>query len=334
MIKEIRFNMNVEPFISVILPIYNIEKYLDKCMNSVLNQTYSNLEIIMVDDGSTDNCPILCDYYKKKDKRVVVFHKENGGLSDARNYGIERAKGEYITCIDPDDYVDLDYIEYLLSLLKKYKTDMAIAQHRVHYDNGDIKEKGKSGDEDIPTEICLERLLYHDVIDTSAWGKLYHKSLFDNVKYPKGKIFEDIGTTYNLMIQCDHIAVGYESKYNYVFHNNSIVNSRFKPNKMDLIEMTDKMGKDVLQKFPRLKDAVLRRRVYSRISTLNQMINVEGYQKERRELIDYIKSCRRSVLMNSRTPKRDKIAIILLSINYQLYRFFWLLYQNYIMTEK
>ena len=110
------------PLISVVLPIYNIESYLDRCMKAVLNQTYSNLEILMVDDGSPDNCPQICDRYAEQDSRVRALHKENGGLSDARNYGIARARGEYITCIDPDDYVDPDYVEYLYRLIDKYET--------------------------------------------------------------------------------------------------------------------------------------------------------------------------------------------------------------------
>lgn len=326
-------NMCEEPLISVVLPIYNISGYLDKCMVSVLNQTYSNLEIIMVDDGSTDESPAICDSYKERDSRIVVYHKSNGGLSDARNYGIERANGLYITCIDPDDYVDLDYIEYLQMLVRKYNTKMAICQHRVHYGNGSLKENGMLGDEMIDNEKSIERMLYHDVIDTSAWAKLYHRELFLNVKYPKGKIFEDIATTYALMLQCDYIAVGYESKYNYVFHNNSIVNGKFKSNKLDLIEMTDNMGMAVLRKYPNLNEAVLRRRVYARISTLNQMLNVSGYDCERKEILSFIKSNRGLILNNKKAPKRDKIAIIILSISYRIYRCCWLTYQRKIMGE-
>ena len=126
------------PLISVVLPIYNIESYLDRCMEAVLNQTYSNLEILMVDDGSPDGCPQICDRYAEQDSRVRALHKENGGLSDARNYGIARARGEYITCIDPDDYVDPDYVEYLYRLIDKYETRMSICQHVTEYDNGSV----------------------------------------------------------------------------------------------------------------------------------------------------------------------------------------------------
>ena len=316
----------MQELISVILPVYNVEKYLLKCMISLFEQTYSNLEFIIVDDGSEKVCAELCDSFLQKDDRVVVYHKMNGGLSNARNYGIERANGEYITCIDPDDYVDKDYIEYLYRTLKKYECRMSICQHRVIYDNGNKKDFGNSGDEVVKTEDCLERMLYHEVIDTSAWAKLYHKSLFQNVKYPYGKLYEDIGTTYALMLQCDHIAVGYESKYNYIFHSNSIVNGTFKLSKFDLLEMTDKMAGDVLSVYPDLANAVRRRQVYARISTLNQMLNVTQYEKEKKQLINYILKYRMNILKNKKAPKRDKIAIILLGVSYKLYRTCWLEY--------
>ncbi len=322
-----------EPLISVILPIYNVEKYLPKCMESLLAQTYYNLELIMVDDESGEVCATLCDEYASRDKRIKVYHKKNGGLSDARNYGISHSSGEYITCIDPDDYVDKDYVEYLYTLLKKYQCLMSICQHRVRYDNGTVRDYGAKGDEVISTEKCLERMLYHDVIDTSAWAKLYHRSLFQDVSYPVGKLFEDIGTTYRLMVQCNKIAVGYESKYNYIFHENSIVNSDFSPNKLDLIEMTDKMARDVLRIYPKLESATKRRQVYARFSTLNQMLDTTNYDAEKKEIISYIKENKSNVLKNPRTPKRDKVALLLISCGYRYYRFFWKEYRKVIMKK-
>ena len=323
------------PLISVVLPIYNIESYLDRCMESVLHQTYDNLEILMVDDGSTDSCARKCDEYAAGDPRIKALHKVNGGLSDARNYGIEHSTGEYITCIDPDDYVDSDYVEYLYSLIAKYGRKMSICQHITEYDNGSVKDHGARGDEDMSPETCIGRMLYHDVIDTSAWAKLYHRSLFDTISFPVGRIFEDIGTTYRLMMQCeDGIAVGYESKYHYIYHMNSIVNSSFSPRKLDLLEMTDKMGHDVAQAYPALKQAVLRRRVYARFSTLNQMLHAEGVDKERGRIIRFILHYRNVILRDPHAPKRDKIALILLSINYNLYKKFWTTYQSTLFERK
>lgn len=313
------------PLISVVLPIYNVKKYLNKCMNSVLKQTYKNIEIIMVDDGSTDGSGEYCEVLAGKDDRIIVYHKTNGGLSDARNYGIARSKGKYITCVDSDDYIDEDYVDYLFQLIVKYDTRMSICQHRVVSEKNYIKDYGSFGDEKMSSVNCIERMLYHDIIDTSAWAKMYEKSLFDDIKYPKGKLYEDIATTYKLFIKSSSIAVGYESKYNYIIRKTSIVNSEFNIGKFDLLDMTDKMAKDVKNEFPELMPAIVRRRVYARFSTLNQMLNINDYHNERKKIIDFIKKNRRYVLCNKRAPFRDKLAIILLSINYKLYKLIWTL---------
>ena len=330
--KEKVQNDIIDKLISIIIPVYKVEAYIDRCIKSVIQQTYRNIEIILVDDGSPDKCGSICEYYSQRDKRILVFHKTNAGLSDARNYGIEKANGEYIVFIDSDDYVDADYIAYLYNLILKYKTRMSICQHRTLYDNGSIKDQNTETDEVLDTNICLERMLYHDRIDTAAWAKMYHRDLFRKVLYPKGRIFEDIGTTYALMLQCRKIAVGYASKYNYVFHNNSIVNGQFTIKKLDMIDMTDKMASDVIEIFPALENAVIRRRVYARFSTLNQMLNEkERYNDIRVGIIGFIMNNGKLVLKNKKAPKRDKMAIILLRINYKLYKWIWLKYQNYIM---
>lgn len=315
-----------KPLISVILPVYNVEDYIDRCMESVCSQSYSNLEIILIDDGSTDSSSVKCDQYAQKDSRIVVYHKENGGLSDARNYGIERANGEYITCIDSDDYVDKDYVDYLYALLSDDKTMMSICQHRVLFDSGKVKDFGSDGKDVLTNKVCIERMLYHDIIDTSAWAKLYHRTLFSDVKYPYGKLFEDIGTTYKLMLKCDKISVGYQSKYNYIVRSNSIVNCAFNPKKLDLLETTDKMAEDVLNVYPELEKAVLRRRVYARFSTLNQMLNTKDYTNERSQIIDFINKNKKDILSDEKIPKRDVLGIKLLSCGYFVYKICWGLY--------
>lgn len=311
------------PLISIILPVYNIEEYLNKCIDSLFKQTYTNIELVIVDDGSSDICSKLCDSYVELDDRVKVFHKSNGGLSDARNYGILKAKGEFVTCVDPDDYVDSDYVEYLYTLIKTFNTKMSICQHRVVYKDHCIDYGKEIDSEMLSAEQCIERMLYHDVIDTSAWAKLYHKSLFDNVTYPVGKLFEDIATTYKLMIQSETIAVGYESKYSYCYRNSSIVNNHFSIKKLDLLEMTDKMADEVNSVFPALNRATIRRQVYARFSTLNQMIGVDNVDKQRNDIIDFIKMHSKNVFRNPKTPRRDKVAIILLELSYPLYEFIW-----------
>lgn len=315
--------MKMNSLISIIVPVYNVVEYLDKCMESLLFQTYTNIEIVVVNDGSTDKSYEKCLEYSRKDDRIKLYDKENGGLSDARNYGIKKATGEYVTCVDSDDYVDSDYIEYLYELICKYGTDVSVAQHRV-VGNDFVKDFGNQGDEVLTDKECISRMLYHDVIDTSAWAKLYRRDMFDDILYPVGKLFEDISTTYKLFIKSGKVAVGYESKYNYVYRKTSIVNSKFNIKKLELMEMTDLMAKEVEEKYPDLKRAIIRRQVYSRISTLNQLVSVDGeYASKVNEIIAYIKSRAKIVITDKQAPMRDKIAIILLSVSYKLYKFTW-----------
>ena len=323
--------MSTTPLISVVLPVYNKTEYLPDCMDTLLNQTYTNLEILLVDDGSTDGSAALCDAYAERDHRVRALHKINGGVSDARNYGIGHASGEYITQVDPDDTVDPDYVEYLYELLVKYDAVMSICQHRVLFHNGKVEDFGGEGDCKADAEWCLERMLYHDVIDVSCWGKLYHRSLFDGFSYPKGRIFEDHAATYILFMKSPVIAVGFASKYNYIMHDVSIVHDSFSVRKLDLLPATDRMGRDILSSYPHLYRAVLRRRVYARLSTINQMLYTREYEKEKKRMIDFVKRHAKEILSDPKAPKRDKAAVLALQAGYPFYKAAW---QSYLYIKK
>ena len=307
----------MKPLISVILPIYNVAQFLPRCIESVCSQTYDNLEIILVDDGSPDDCGDICDKYAEKDNRIVVVHKQNGGLSDARNKGAEIANGEYITFIDSDDYVTDTYVEYLYSLIEKYHTRMSLCTHTVVFEKGNNIIYGNGKDEVLTTEICLERMLYDDVINTSAWAKLYETEMVRKFPYPVGKLFEDIATTYKFFMECGTIACGYKSQYFYMLRSSSIVYQKFNMKKLELLEMTDIMAN------PQLKTAIRRRQLYARFSTLNQFQNVNGYKNEKKELISYIRKNKDCVIKNSKAPKRDKLAVIALSFGYPVYKLCW-----------
>ncbi len=313
----------MKPLISVVLPIYGVEGYLDRCVESVLEQTYDNIEVILVDDGSKDNCPQKCDEWAKRDSRIVVLHKENGGLSDARNKGTEMAKGEYITYIDSDDFVDKTYVEYLYGLIEKNKTPMSLCTHTVVFPDGKENVIGDGTQEVLEAEDCLRRMLYDDVVNTSAWAKLYQIDLAKKYLYPKGKLYEDIGTVYQYFIESKKIACGYESHYFYMLRENSIVTGAFNSRKLELLEMTDKMAKDVKEVFPELEEAIIRRQVYARFSTLNQLADVKGKKEIKKMLIRYIAQYRWRLLKNSLVPKRDKFAIVALMFGYPVYKLGW-----------
>lgn len=315
------------PLISVIVPVYNVEEYLPRCVDTIVNQTHKNLEIILVDDGSTDRSGAMCDEFARKDARIEVIHKANGGLSDARNVGIDRARGDFITFIDSDDSVETDMIEYLLGLIKKFNVDMSVSSHTVVFDDHK-KILGDGREESLTAQECIRKMLYHRDVDTSAWAKLYRAHIFNSIRYPEGKLFEDIATTYKTFIASGRVGCGYVSKYNYYVRGSSIVRSTFSARKFDLLEMTDRMGRDVIEKFPTLEGAILRRRVYARFSTLNQLDGVAGYADERRQMIDFIKEHRREVFFDSQAPLRDKAAILCLALGEGFYHFAWRLFQH------
>lgn len=330
-----RDKMN-NPCISIVVPVYCVEQYLSRCLDSIIAQTYKNLDIILVDDGSTDSSDLICDEYQNEDKRIRTFHKENGGLSDARNYGIMKAKGSYITFIDSDDYVTPDYVEFLYNLISKNNYPMAVCSLYTCFTNSNkIIDNGNGTIAELSGKECIQKMCYHQLVDTCAYAKLYDIRLFKNVRFPVGKIFEDIGTVYKLFAQCNKIVCGFQPKYYYMIRPNSIVTSSFSESKLDMLYMVDNMADYVMKKYPDLRKAVIRRQVYGRFSTLNQMLDVSGekYISIREDIINFIKENQQMVLRDNQAPIRDKIAILCLKIGFPFYKLCWLRYFYFSRTD-
>ena len=211
--------------ISVIVPIYNVENFLEKCVDSIVKQTYENIEIILIDDGSPDRCGVICDDYSKKDERIKVIHKKNGGLSDARNCGINVAKGEYVLCIDSDDWIEKNMIEVLYNNVVKYDADISICEFVEEDINGKILKKKKENSEIkcFNTIDALKELIIQENITNHAWNKLYRKELFKNIEYPKGQLMEDISTTYKLFEKSNKIIYQNITLYHYIQRSTSIL---------------------------------------------------------------------------------------------------------------
>jgi glycosyltransferase involved in cell wall biosynthesis len=202
----------MEELISVIIPVYKVEEYLGRCVDSVLRQTYGNLEIILVDDGSPDRCGEICDEYAVKDSRVVALHKKNGGLSDARNQGLKVCRGEYITFVDSDDWVDENYIMKLYMLLKETDSDISVCNF-IRTTREDVQPDDSQEKVRVFTNLeALDSLESKTDIDlyvqlVVAWGKLYRKELFEGITFPVGKLHEDEFTTYKLLYRANRIAL-------------------------------------------------------------------------------------------------------------------------------
>lgn len=224
----------MEDRISVVVPIYNVEDYLKPCVDSIINQDYENLEIILVDDGSTDRCGSICDEYAMNDTRIRVIHKANGGLSDARNAGIDIATGEFITFVDSDDALITDTISYLYRILKGNNADISCCQRIEIDETGNPLHKSNALDSNILI-LNTESALCSSDVDTVAWGKLYKIELFANIRYPVGRLHEDVFTTFKLVGTSNKIAVGYKQGYQYRIRANSISNVKFTQKHLDLI---------------------------------------------------------------------------------------------------
>ena len=316
--------------ISVIIPVYNTEKYLRKCIDSFINQTYTNLEIILVDDGSTDLSGKICDEYKKKDSRIIVIHKENGGASDARNVGIEQSTGECITFFDSDDFVDEDYIQYLYNLKSENNSEISVCAYNVSDEDGNILFAMKTAkSEALSKEQFFKKMLNEDGITVSACFKLYDKRLFNNIRFPLGKLCEDNGTTYKVIDKVRSlIAYGNEAKCYYVIRPKSIMRSPFSLRKLDMIELTDEMCDYLDSRYPNLEDLVLRRRVYARFNVLRQMDYYDpNTRNEMNSVVRFIMDHKMFVIFNTSVPMRDKIACLILMISKRLFFKSWEFYR-------
>lgn len=220
--------INHSPLVSIVVPVYNVEAYVAVCIESLLRQTYRNIQIILVDDGSTDKSGTICDSYAQKDDRVVVIHQKNGGLSAARNSGIAVASGDWIAVVDGDDYVHPQYIEDMLSAALHNNCEMAICHFKKVSDKDSaIYPYTHTSCSVLTKEHVLAT--WHGqrkYIETMAWNKLYKRILFEGIEYPIGKIHEDVFTTHRLVDRASNIAILSQPLYFYVQRGNSIIQSK------------------------------------------------------------------------------------------------------------
>lgn len=225
-----------ELFVSVIVPIYKVEEYLDECVQSILKQTYQNFELILVDDASPDNCGKMCDSYAAENSKIQVIHKENGGLSSARNAGLEIAKGDYIVFVDSDDYIRDCYLEDMVNLAIQYEADLICC----HFTKAESFVRWEDSESLViyRGEEIIDNRNTNDVVMTPAWNKLYHRSFFfgHDLRYPEGKIHEDNFLTPQILYRAKCMVITGKSLYFYRVRENSIITSSFSEKRLDKIE--------------------------------------------------------------------------------------------------
>lgn len=243
----------MNPLISVIVPIYNVEKYLARCVDSIVNQTYKNLEIILVDDGSPDSCPQMCDDYAKKDSRIKVVHKKNGGLSDARNAGMAVATGEYISFIDSDDYVSDDFFECLLDVINKENSDIAECSVVKFYEDNRFDEFSDDlSVKTYDTQDAMSALIAENPFHQHVWNKLYKTELVKDIPYAVGKLNEDEFWTYQVFGRANKVSKLNKTMYYYFQRNSSIMGVGYNIRRLDALEAKANRQKYIENNFPDL----------------------------------------------------------------------------------
>lgn len=230
----------MQVLISVVVPIYNVEKYLERCIQSIRNQSYSNLEIILVDDGSTDSSGELADKFQKRDGRVKVIHKNNGGLSDARNAGIKAANGEYLCFVDSDDYIHKDMIFTLYTYIRRYSCEVSVCEGVDIYDGCLVEEDSfeiNSVKCDVFNNIDAMKFWYTSTYrnPTVAWNKLYSRSIFDEICFEKERLHEDEIIMHEIFTKCNRVVYVWKVLYFYVNRCDSITQAKFNIKRLDVL---------------------------------------------------------------------------------------------------
>ena len=258
--------------ISVIVPVYNVEKYLQRCVNSIQKQTYTELEIILIDDGSPDECGKICDDFAKEDKRVKVIHKENEGLSAARNTGLKYATGDYIAFVDSDDYISENCFEEMSDAIKKYCADIAMCGSICVDENGkilsqDIFEEGKVyRGENIVNEFILP-------LKTAVWNKLFRKEILIGREFPKGRIHgEDLVFITSFLSSETKLVTVSEKGYYYVKHAGSITTKGFSSKSFDEVYCKDEAYNHIVKRFPKIKEKAIIWKFKSRMNVIRKMV--------------------------------------------------------------
>lgn len=299
------------PLVSVIVPVYKVEPYLHRCVDSILIQTYANLEIILVDDGSPDNCGQICDEYARKDKRIKVIHKKNGGQSEARNVGLDMAKGEYVTFVDSDDWIHNQYIEILYNDIIQANADVSMCTFvRISAMYSNDKKIATHKVEVLNKEQAIERTLYQKKLDSSPWDKLYKRNLFDGLRFTVGRIYEDLEIIYQIYDRATILTYTTEALYYYFYREDSTLGV-FNQKRLIVLDITDEIVRYMEEKYPTIVPAAQDRKLSANFNMLALMSLYKSDDEiSIRRCWDNICKLRWGSLFNPKVRLKNKIGII------------------------
>lgn len=316
-----------EPSVSVIVPIYNVEKYLNACVDSILQQSFTDFELILVDDESPDGCGRICDSYARQDKRVKVIHKKNSGVSAARNAGIEAAKGKTIAFVDSDDIVEPDMLELLYRLLTENDADFSCCSILNCYANHEFPQCDTDETYVIDNKEAYRMLLEGKLITGSPCAKLFKRELFDHVRFVVGKIYEDAIFFSDIIVNVKKVAVSTKPKYRYM-HREGSYTTTFREKEFDAIEAYEKNLDVIKEHFPALTEQGYFRYYWAHFVVLDKMLMTKQYTRQAgyRRIVSFLKKNTASIIKNRCFNKSRRISAAFLWVNVRLYRF--LLIQN------
>lgn len=304
--------------ISIVVPVYNVENYLSDCLDSIYNQTYKNIEIILIDDGSKDKSGNICDRYVEKDKRAVVIHKENGGLSDARNVGIKRAKGKYVVFVDSDDIIDSTLIECLYSMVSGSETQIGICDLLHCYPHEGVFFKEETKRTTFDSDDAIVEMLYQRSFLVAACGKIFPKKYFENIQFPVGILFEDSAIMYKLFDMTERIVYCDAQLYGYMHRDGSITTKTFSNRDYDILIICNEIIEYMQNRNKKLQRAA---NVYYTNACLRIFLNAPrngDYDKMIIKCEEDIKKNRWKCVFDPKVRKKLRMSLLLFTLNRKL----------------
>ncbi|MBQ8868960.1 MAG: glycosyltransferase [Oscillospiraceae bacterium] len=302
--------METRPLISVIVPVYRAEDRLDACVESIVAQDWTNLQIVLVNDGSPDNCGSICDKWEHKDARIEVIHKQNGGPSSARNAGLDIAKGDYVLFLDSDDLLDSTTCTHLYELMQEKNADVASCYQANVFSNAPA-EFVRDGEVTVMDRESAILDMWYQRVFPSTCGKLFKRSIFDGLRFTEGLYFEDVDIIYQIYWKAERIAETTARLYGYVHHEGSITTREFSSADMDILTVVDKIEQFAHDKSQKLKAAAT---AYSVAAALRIVLNVpkkEEFNEGTSKAINILKANGKAVLKDKNIKSKLKIALIL-----------------------
>lgn len=323
--------MEKKSLVSVIIPVYNVEKFIKQCLLSVMNQTYQNLEIVVVNDGSKDSSGNICYELAQKDNRVKVYDKKNGGVSSARNFGLKHVNGDYLMFLDGDDMLTSNAVEVLLETIQKYQADMCIGKSKTVSETSNIKCELMPKNNNIKVfdaEGAIENALYEVDFSMSSNVKLYKRSALKNISFPVGKTFEDLSTIYKVFLNCTKIVYINFYVYYYFLRTGSIVSSLNPLKNIDYLEAASEVQNFVVENYPQILEAANYKlfgaamELFVKYPYSEKQLSIQN-KKDKTIIWKIIKKYRGRILINRKSRTKYRILALISYFGQTILRIFY-----------